>query len=152
MSERAFRDAVRALLNQRAAGMTPEEKIAAVRVELMDFLRSQSLPEPNKGKPWTDDQLRVILAHAPTQENTVLLARAFGRGYGSIEQIFRWAGQSEKRITEERGDNAFIQQVLRIRKEVRWRSVGGNKHSTEAQDAESGAESELFRNVGSENS
>jgi hypothetical protein len=127
MSDREFREAVRALLNQPIEGLSPEQKTAAVRLELVDYLRNQEFPEPNKGKPWTDDQIRVILTYAPTEENTILLARAFGRGCGSIEQIFRWAGQSERRIKEEREDNAFIQQLLRIRKEVRWRSVGGDK-------------------------
>ena len=126
MFETDFREAVRALL-RKSDTLSPDEKVALVRLELVDYQREQNFPEPNKGKPWTDDQLRVILSYAPTEANTVLLARAFGRGYGSIEQIFRWAGQSEKRIQEERGDNAFIQQVLRVRKEIRWRSVGGDK-------------------------
>ena len=116
---------MRALLQADAGTLTPDQRTALMRLELVDYQREQGFPEPNKGKPWTDDQLRVVLSYAPTEENTVLLARAFGRGYGGIEQIFRWAGQSEKRINEERGDNAFIQQVLRIRKEIRWRSVGG---------------------------
>ena len=127
MSEREFRNAVRALLDQDTDDLTPDQRTALVRLELVDYQRDQGFPEPNKGKPWTDDQLRVVLSYAPTEENTVLLARAFGRGYGSIEQIFRWADQSERRIDDERADNAFIQQVLRIRKEVRWRSVGGDK-------------------------
>lgn len=127
MSEREFRNAVRALLDGGDEDLTLDQKAALIRLELVDYQREKGFPEPNKGKPWTDDQLRVVLSHAPTEENTVLLARAFGRGYGSIEQIFRWAGQSTRRIEEERGDNAFIQQVLRIRKEIRWRSVGGDK-------------------------
>lgn len=40
---------------------------------------------PNRNASWTDDQLRVILSDAPTQENCVKHAKAFGRGYGSIE-------------------------------------------------------------------
>jgi hypothetical protein len=126
VTEREFREAVRVLLT-RPEELSPEQRCAAVRMELVDFLRKQEFPEPNKGKPWTDDQLRLVLSYAPTEENTILLAQAFGRGYGSIEQIFRWAGQSGRRIEEERADNAFIQQVLRIRKEIRWRSVGGDK-------------------------
>jgi hypothetical protein len=35
-------------------------------------------------------ELPVLLQHAPTKEKCMLLARAFGRGYGSIEQKFRW--------------------------------------------------------------
>lgn len=77
--------------------------------------------------PWSDDELRVVLSHAPTHDNTLRLAKAFKRGYGSIELIYRWAGQSEKRIADARADDAFIQHVRRIRKELGWRSVGGDK-------------------------
>ena len=126
MTKAEFRNAVQTLLLANVEELAPEQKAALVRLEVADYQREQELPEPNKGKPWTDDQLRVVLSHAPTEENIVLLARAFGRGCGSIEQIFRWAGQSQRRIKEERGDNAFIQQLLRIRKEVRWCSVGGD--------------------------
>jgi hypothetical protein len=41
---------------------------------------------PNKNGPWTDEQLRVVLSDPPTEENGVKHAKAFGRGYGSIEQ------------------------------------------------------------------
>ena len=117
---------MRQLLNRESDTLSSETKVALAKLELVDFLKEQDFPTPNKGEPWTDDQLRIVLSYAPTAQNTMLLARAFGRGYGSIEQIFRWAGQSERRIEEVRGDHAFVQQVLRIRKELRWRSVGGD--------------------------
>lgn len=126
MNERVFRESVRELLNQAIKDLTPDQKCAAVRSELVDFIREQDFTKSNNRKPWTDDQLRVVLSYAPTEENTILIARAFGRSYGSIEQIFRWAGQSDRRTKEERSDNAFNRQILRIRKEVRWRSVGGD--------------------------
>ena len=93
----------------------------------MEIEKEQKWSTANSGNSWTDDELRLVLSHPPTQENMILLAKAFKRGYGGIEQIFRWAGQSEKRIEEERGDDAFIQQIRRIRKELGWRSVGGNR-------------------------
>jgi hypothetical protein len=126
MNERQFREAIQALLRLESTTLSAEAKVALTKLELVDYQKEQSYPTPNKGEPWTDDQLRVVLSYAPTAQNTMMLARAFGRGYGSIEQIFRWAGQSERRIEEERGDHAFVQQVLRIRKELRWRSVGGD--------------------------
>jgi hypothetical protein len=70
MSEREFREAVRALLNQKTDGLSPEQKSAAVRLELLEFLRNQEFPEPNKHKPWTDGQLRVVLSYAPTERRT----------------------------------------------------------------------------------
>jgi hypothetical protein len=41
----------------------------------------------NRRKPWSDDELRLILAHAPTRANVLRLARAFLRTEDSIEMI-----------------------------------------------------------------
>jgi hypothetical protein len=38
----------------------------------------------DKGKPWTDADLRVVLSDVPTKENCVKHAKAFGRGYGAL--------------------------------------------------------------------
>lgn len=82
-----------------------------------------SYDQSNKGKPWADEELKVILSFAPTKENCLLLAKAFKRGYGSIEQIFRWATTDMKTIkNSERKDDAFILQVKRIYKEMGWRA------------------------------
>ena len=79
--------------------------------------------QSNKGKPWTDDELKVILSFAPTKEHCLLLARAFKRGYGSIEQIFRWATTDSATINNSvRKDDAFITQIKRIYKELGWRA------------------------------
>ena len=79
--------------------------------------------QSNKGKSWTDDELKVVLSFAPTKENCLLLARAFKRGYGSIEQIFRWATIDMKTIkNSDRKDDAFVLQVKRIYKELGWRA------------------------------
>lgn len=67
----------------------------------------------------------MILSTPANKENTIRLAKAFKRGCGSIEQIFRWAGQSEKRIQDERSDDSFVQQIKCIRSQLGWRSVGG---------------------------
>lgn len=85
--------------------------------------KSQNFDQSNKGKPWTDDELKVILSFAPTKENCLLLAKAFKRGYGSIEQIFRWATTDMKTIkNSERKDDSFVLQVKRIYKELGWRA------------------------------
>lgn len=84
---------------------------------------SEEFDQSNKGKPWTDAELKVILSFAPTKQNCLLLAKAFKRGYGSIEQIFRWATTDMKRINEsERKDDSFVQQIKRIYKEMGWRA------------------------------
>ena len=94
---------------------------------LKDYLfkkeKNKEYDQSNKGKPWTDDELKVILSFAPTKENCLLLAKAFKRGYGSIEQIFRWATTDMKRINNsERKDDSFILQVKKIYKEMGWRA------------------------------
>ena len=92
-----------------------------------NYLFESELSEPfdqsNKGKPWTDDELKVVLSFAPTKQNCLLLAKAFKRGYGSIEQIFRWATTDMRKINEsERKDDAFVQQIKRIYREMGWRA------------------------------
>ena len=84
--------------------------------------KNESYDQSNKGKPWTDYELKVILSFAPTKDNCLLLAKAFKRGYGSIEQIFRWATTDMKTVkNSERKDDAFVLQVKRIYKEMGWR-------------------------------
>jgi len=74
----------------------------------------------NKGKPWSDVELAVILSDAPTKGSCEKYARAFQRGIGSIEQIYRWAMTSKKEIKRLRGDEKFVNQVKRVSKKVGW--------------------------------
>jgi hypothetical protein len=76
----------------------------------------------NSGKPWSDEELTVILSAPPTQENCIRYARLFRRGYGSIEQIYRWAATSNEVVDEKRPDNTFIQQIRLISKRLGWRT------------------------------
>jgi hypothetical protein len=78
--------------------------------------------ETKKGEPWTDDQLRAILCDAPTKENCLKHARAYNRGYGAIEQIYRWAATSDKEIKRKRPNDAFLAQIKRVAKQLAWRA------------------------------
>jgi len=78
--------------------------------------------EDRKGKPWTDDELRVVLSDAPTKENCLKHARGFNRGYGSIEQIYRWAATPWPVIKKKRPDDAFVAQIKRVAKQLGWRA------------------------------
>jgi hypothetical protein len=78
--------------------------------------------EEAKRKTWTDDELRVILSDAPTKENCVKHARGFQRGYGSIEQIYRWAATSDEEIKKKRANDTFIEQIKRVAKQLGWRA------------------------------
>jgi hypothetical protein len=78
--------------------------------------------ENRKGEPWTDDELRVILSDAPTRENCLKHARGFNRGYGAIEQIYRWAATSDREVRRKRPNDSFIAQIKRVAKQLSWRA------------------------------
>jgi hypothetical protein len=126
MTKSEFKEQLLSLITMDIGGLSAHDKVSMAKKVLFEFLKDTGLSEDNKGKPWSDDELRIVLSMAPTHQNILQLARAFKGGYGSIEQIFRWAGQSEKRINQARSGDMFIQQIRRIRKEVGWRSVGGD--------------------------
>ncbi|MBX7062416.1 MAG: hypothetical protein K1X52_12220 [Pyrinomonadaceae bacterium] len=90
---------------------------------VVDFEKETGWDERNKGQAWTDAELRVVLSDAPTQENCVKHAQAFGRGYGSIEQIYRWAATDSVTIKAKgRDTDSFTQQIKRVAKELGWRA------------------------------
>lgn len=78
--------------------------------------------EERKGKPWSDDELRVVLSDAPTKENCLKHARGFNRGSGAIEQIYRWAATSDTEVARKRPDHEFIAQIKRVAKQQGWRA------------------------------
>jgi len=82
--------------------------------------KKESWSIENKGKPWSDAELAIVLSDAPTKSNCEKYARAFKRGSGSIEQIYRWAMTSENDIKQKRGEEKFVNQVKRISKKVGW--------------------------------
>lgn len=120
MNKANFKEELNKLLSTPVDGLSVEEKIAYVKDLLIIYQRANedSWDTSNKGKPWSDDELRIILQNAPTKENCVLFAKAFKRGYGSIEQIYRWAVTPHQTIAEKRPDDAFIKQIKKIAKEV----------------------------------
>ncbi len=89
---------------------------------VVDYQKETGWDESNKGRPWTDAELRAILSDSPTAENCVKHAQAFSRGYGSVEQIYRWASTSDKEVKLKRPDDAFIAQIKRVSKEIGWRA------------------------------
>lgn len=123
MTKTEFRDEIKALLKQSVAGMSLDDKLVVVQQCLIDVQEDEGFDESNKGSSWTDEELRLVLQHAPTKENSLLLARAFRRGYGSIEQIFRWAATSDPEVAAKRPTDAFVQQIKRVAKQVGWRAT-----------------------------
>ncbi len=124
MTKKDFRERIGQLLEEDISGLsTWEEKISYVRQVLVELDKEHGYNESNKGKSWSDDELRLILQLPPTKENIMKLARAFKRGYGSIEQIYRWAAEDKKTVQQKRPNDAFIQQIKRIATEVGWRAT-----------------------------
>ena len=80
--------------------------------------KKESWSEENKGNPWTDEELSVILSDAPTKANCEKYAKAFKRGSGGIAQIYQWAMTSKKVIKEKRPDDKYVNQVKRVARSI----------------------------------
>jgi hypothetical protein len=87
-----------------------------------DWEIERGWPEGEKGKPWTDDELRVVLSDPPTKGNCLKHARGFQRGYGAIEQIYRWAATSDAEIKKRRPTDKFVKQIRKVAKQLGWRA------------------------------
>jgi hypothetical protein len=122
MKKRVFREAIRRLLREPVEDLSLDRKASIIRRCMIEAQHDAPFDESNKGNPWTDEELRVVLLHAPTRENCILLARAFRRGYGSIEQVFRWAATPDAEAKRKRPDDAFVRQIKRVAKQVGWRA------------------------------
>ncbi len=120
MTKNELKAAVAKLIHEPVDDLEWSEKLALVRGVLVQADKDAERDASKKGESWTDDELRIVLHTAPTRENCMALARAFQRGYGSIEQIFRWAAEDDKTIQAKRPDHAFVQQIRRIKKEIGW--------------------------------
>lgn len=123
IDKKLFKSKFTELINQEVHSLDWEQKVLYARQILVEVSK-EHLSEPlNKGEPWSDDELRLILQMEPTTENILRLAKAFRRGYGSIEQIYRWAAEDQKSIDEKRPQDSFIKQIKRIASEVGWRAT-----------------------------
>ncbi len=124
MKKSELREQIKDILESEISGLCSwEEKISYIRKVLVELDKEHGHNELNKGKPWSDDELRLILQLPPTKENFIKLSRAFKRGYGSIEQIYRWAAEDRNSIKKKRPNDSFIQQIKRIAKEIGWRAT-----------------------------
>lgn len=114
----AFRDVI-----EEHADVDPYE-LRRIFTEVIREMEIEVGWEQNRrGKPWSDDELRIVLSDAPTKENCLKHARGFGRGYGAIEQIYRWAATDDKRIAQKgRAEDTFVQQIKRVAKQLGWRA------------------------------
>ena len=124
MKKSEFKTCVFEIFSQDVDGLSYDEKMRLIEKYVVEYQQKNDdlRSKPNKGESWTDEELRIILQDAPTKSNCVKYAKIFGRGYGSIEQIYRWASTDDQTVKEKRPDDAFIAHVKQIAKEVGWRA------------------------------
>lgn len=120
MKRKEFKENLFAALDNDVDGISYDEKMILVHNLLVDYEKENEVKRDvtKKGEKWTDEELKIILADAPTKENCVKYARLFKRGYGSIEQIYRWSVTPKKDMSDERKEDSFVQQVKRVAKEL----------------------------------
>ena len=82
------------------------------------FVWSQGLTDRTAHSYRPDEELKIVLSSAPTKYNCMKYARIFKRGYGSIEQIYRWAATTDKMIQEKRPNDAFVKRIKKVAKEL----------------------------------
>ena len=120
MKRKEFKENLFAALDNDVDGISYDEKMILVHNLLVDYEKENEVKRDvtKEGEKWTDEELKIILADAPTKENCVKYARLFKRGYGSIEQIYRWSVTPKKGMSDERKEDSFVQQVKRVAKEL----------------------------------
>jgi hypothetical protein len=121
MSTRELKDSFHNVFNNHT-GTSPHEIRRVFEEAMREWEIERGWDESNTHHSWTDDELRVVLSDAPTKENCLKHARAFKRGYGAIEQIYRWAATTRSEIDEKRPDDAFIKQIKRVARRLGWRA------------------------------
>jgi hypothetical protein len=122
MKKSEFRMRIDELLKADIEGLSWDGKLSILTQRIVEAEKQSDFDKGRKGEPWTDEELRLVLRTAPTIQNCMLLARTFRRGYGSIEQIFRWAAERST-IDKKRPKDAFAQQIKRVANEVGWRAT-----------------------------
>ena len=120
MKRKEFKEKFFAALDNDVDDMTYDEKMVLVHNLLVDYEKENEdkRDTSNKGEKWTDEELKVILSDAPTKENCVKYAKLFRRGYGSIEQIYRWSTTAKSDMSDERKEDSFIIQIKKVAKEL----------------------------------
>ena len=121
MKKSEYKAKLRSLLGETVDGMTFDQQMEYTEELILKYKIKNDTKRSNienKGKAWTDDQLRIILSAAPSKSNCIKYARLFQRVYGSIEQIYRWSTTTKQDIEEIRPDDKFIAQIKKIAKEL----------------------------------
>ena len=124
MKKMEFQEKLNELLEIDIDDFSIEEKCDFIQKIFIEYqIDKDKVRSPlNKGNKWKDEELKLILSVAATKENCLKFARLFERGYGSIEQIYRWASTPKNQLSEERKGDAFIQQIFKVKKSLGLRN------------------------------
>lgn len=87
MKKSEFKVELLNLFNNELENLSFDEKILLIEKTLIEYQKNNEAKRDtsNKRKPWSDDELRLILLEAPTEANSLKFAKFFKRGYGSVE-------------------------------------------------------------------
>ena len=120
MKRKEFKEKLFLTLDEDVDGISYDEKMMLVHSLLVEYEKEneEKRDTTNKGEKWTDEELKIILMDAPTKENCVKYAKLFKRGYGSIEQIYRWSVTAWTDMDDERKEHSFVQQIKKVAKEI----------------------------------
>lgn len=119
MKRKEFKEKLFDALKSDVDNVSYDEKMILVNNLLIDFEKENEhlRDTSNKGQKWKDEELKIILSDAPSKANCIKYARLFKRGYGSIEQIYRWSTTSPIEMSDERKKDSFICQIKKVAKE-----------------------------------
>ncbi|MCM1063806.1 MAG: hypothetical protein NC420_04900 [Eubacterium sp.] len=120
MKRKDFKKKLFKALDEQVDGMSYDEKMILIGNLIVEYEKEHEDERDvsMKGEKWTDEELKIILSEAPTKANCVKFARLFKRGYGSIEQIYRWAMTAKTDMSDERKEDSFIMQIKKVAKEL----------------------------------
>lgn len=120
MNKSTFKKNLFNLLDKEIDNLDFEDKMNYLEKLIIDYQKENEnyRNTSNKGKPWSDHELKIILLDAPTEYNCLKYAKLFKRGYGSIEQIYRWSTTPKSNLSNERKKDKFISQIMKVSKEI----------------------------------
>lgn len=120
MKKKDFKQEVYQVFDTEVDGLDFAEKINLIHKIFLEYQKDHEdeRDTSEKGKKWTDEQLKIILSDAPSKDNCIKYAILFKRGYGSIEQIYRWSTTQDQELSDRRKEDSFIRQIKRVAKEL----------------------------------
>ena len=120
MKKTEFKKSFFELLDTEVDSLAYLERMEFVKKLLVEYQKENEKKRDtsNKRNKWTDEELKIILSDTPSRENCLKYAILFKRGYGSIEQIYRWSTTPDNKLSQRRQADSFVLQIKRIAKEL----------------------------------